>query len=307
LDAGAVQPDFEDFPIQRIVDRLSSEFSRQARQKNLLFSASCSEVVVRSDPNLLSEIIQNLVSNAIHYTASGSIEMSCHEADGRLHLSVKDTGIGIAPDQVEQIFQEFHQIKSPGQDKEGFGLGLAIVRRLSDLLEHEISVQSVPGEGSVFTVSLPVASAAQAKTAPSAETTVDDLLPAASGVIVLIEDDTQVANAWTLLLEAEGFEVLSAASARDAHAAVQHLDAPPQLIISDFHLLHGSTGVQAVAEIRQQFDRIIPAFIVSGDTSRMVQDARTTENCAIMNKPVNTERLLRAAKTAIATGIVPPD
>ncbi len=99
----------------------------------------------------------------------------------------------------------------------------------------------------------------------------------------------------------------TAASAKEARALVAHLDTPPELIISDFHLLDGSTGVEAVAEIRRQFDQNIPAFIVSGDTSKMVQEARSTENCAIMNKPVNTNHLLKVAKAAIATGIVPPD
>jgi DNA-binding NtrC family response regulator len=116
-----------------------------------------------------------------------------------------------------------------------------------------------------------------------------------------------VANAWGLLLEAEGFRVAIAASAKEARALVAHLDEPPVLIISDFHLLDGSTGVEAVADIRRRFAQIIPAFIVSGDTSKMVQEARSTENCAIMNKPVNTDHLLKVAKAAIATGIVPPD
>jgi DNA-binding NtrC family response regulator len=128
-----------------------------------------------------------------------------------------------------------------------------------------------------------------------------------SGLIILIEDDVQVANAWGLLLEAEGFQVATAASAKEARVIVEHLDSSPELIISDFYLLDGSTGVEAVAEIRRRFDRIIPAFIVSGDTSKMVQEARSTENCAIMNKPVNTDHLLLVAKQAIATGIVPPD
>ena len=307
LDAGKVEPEFEDFPIQRLIDRLSSEFSRQAIQKELRFSACHCEAIVRSDPNLLGEIIQNLVSNAIQYTDKGSVSFSCDEKDGLLRINITDTGIGIEPDQIEQIFLEFHQIKTPGQDKEGFGLGLAIVKRMADLLDHEISVQSDPGTGSTFSVSMPIVT--QPKTAQQKDggVSVDDAEAPVSGLVILIEDDIRVANAWGLLLEAEGFYVATAASATEARAVVKHLDAPPQLIISDFHLLDGSTGVEAVADIRRRFDQIIPAFIVSGDTSKMVQEARSTENCAIMNKPVNTDHLLKVAKAAIATGIVPPD
>ncbi len=306
LDAGAVQPEFEDFPIQRLVDRLSAELSRQAMQKKLSFNSCRCDTIVRSDPNMLGEIVQNLVSNAIQYTDSGSVSLSCTEEGGHLRLSIADTGIGIEPDQIEQIFQAFHQIKSPGREKEGFGLGLAIVKRMADLLDHKISVESTHGKGSTFSVSMPIVTEAK-KVRRKPGKSHARAAELASGLVILIEDDVQVANAWGLLLEAEGFRVAAAASAKEARAVVQHLDTAPELIISDFYLLDGSTGAEAVAEIRRHFDRIIPAFIVSGDTSKMVKEARTTENCRIMNKPVNTDHLLLVAKEAAATGIVPPD
>jgi protein-histidine pros-kinase len=307
LDAGKVEPEFEDFPIQRLIDRLSGEFSRQAIQKDLQFSACRCETIVRSDPNLLSEIIQNLVSNAIQYTEKGNVALTCNEEDGQLEIGITDTGVGIEPDQIEQVFQEFHQIKTPGQSKEGFGLGLAIVKRLGDLLDHQVSVKSEPAKGSTFSVSMPLVVKEEAVQIKEGDRSTGDAAANVTGLIILIEDDVRVANAWGLLLEAEGFRVAIAASAKEARALVAHLDEPPVLIISDFHLLDGSTGVEAVADIRRRFAQIIPAFIVSGDTSKMVQEARSTENCAIMNKPVNTDHLLKVAKAAIATGIVPPD
>lgn len=307
LDAGKVEPEIEDFPIQRLIDRLSAEFSRQAMQKELQFSACACDTIVRSDPNMLGEIIQNLVSNAIQYTDKGNVTLTCNEDGGQLEIGIRDTGIGIEPEHIEQIFQEFHQIKTPGRDKEGFGLGLAIVKRMADLLDHDVAVQSEPGKGSTFSVSLPVVQQPAAAQDKEGDVTVEDAAAPASGLVILIEDDVHVANAWGLLLEAEGFRVVTAASAEEARGVVEHLDSPPELIISDFHLLDGSTGVEAVAEIRRQFDQIIPAFIVSGDTSKMVQEARSTENCAIMNKPVNTDHLLKVAKAAVATGIVPLD
>ncbi len=154
---------------------------------------------------------------------------------------------------------------------------------------------------------MPIVKRAEKAKGKTRKSKVDRAKAPASGLIILIEDDVQVVNAWGLLLEAEGFSVATAESAKEARAIVEHLDSPPDLLISDFHLLDGSTGVEAVAEIRRRFDRIIPAFIVSGDTSKMVKEARTTENCVIMNKPVNTDRLLLIAKEAVATGIVPPD
>lgn len=306
LDAGAIKPEWEEFPMQRLVDRLSAEFDRQAQSKGLRFLSESCPAVVRSDPNLLAEVITNLVSNAIRYTDKGEVKMECIERGGQCHLEVSDTGIGIESDQLEEIFREFHQCKTPGANKEGFGLGLAIVRRLTDLLGHRIDVESDPGKGSKFTLSLPVITDG---VAAEADNDISDVVEStgASGLVILIEDDINVADAWELLLEAEGYRVATAASAADAKALIKHLDEPPILLISDFHLLDGSTGVEAVEIIREFYDSKIPAFIVSGDTSKVVKDARMLDNSTMMSKPVDTTRLLAAARFAAHSGKVPAD
>lgn len=306
LDAGAVAPEIEDFRIQRLIDRLSAEFSRQAMQKGLRFSAQSCTTIVRSDPNLLSEIIQNFVSNAIRYTAKGTVTLSCIEENGILKVEVSDSGIGIEASQIDEIFDEFHQIKTPGAVEEGFGLGLAIVKRLAELLDHRISVESNPGSGSKFSVYVPTVTATGQETTIPCKPHSDDN-QGLTGLIVLIEDDVKVAKAWELLLEAEGMRVATAATASEAEAVVRHCDSIPNLIISDFHLLDGSTGVEAVAAIRKATGKNIPAFIVTGDTSKMVQDAKSTDNSITMNKPVNTNDMLQLARAAIATGKVSVD
>ena len=306
LDAGAVSPEWEDFPVQRLVDRLSPEFGRQAHNKGLEFSSESCNAVVRSDPNLLAEIISNLTSNAIRYTEKGEIQMTCVERDGQCCLEVADTGVGIEEDQLEEIFREFHQCKAPGSSKEGFGLGLAIVRRLADLLDHRIEVESVPGKGSKFTISVP--SVAGSGSYVEDELGADaEIETQGSGLVILIEDDVSVADAWGLLLEAEGYTVATAASATQASALIKHISEPPILLISDFHLLDGSTGVEAVSLIREFYEAEIPAFIVSGDTSKVVKEARLLDNCTLMSKPVDTARLLAAAHAATLSGSVPQD
>jgi len=306
LDAGAIKPEWEEFPMQRLIDRLSAEFGRQAQSKGLTFSSESCEAVVRSDPNLLAEVITNLVLNAIRYTDKGEVRMECIERNGQCHLEVTDTGIGIESSQLQDIFREFHQCKSPGASKEGFGLGLAIVKRLADLLDHQIKVESDPGRGSCFTVSLPAIADPNAVVSTE-EVDVAEEHEQASGLVVLIEDDVNVANAWGLLLEAEGYRVATAASATEAKALIKHLDDQPVLLISDFHLLDGSTGVQAVSLIREFYESEIPAFIVSGDTSKVVKDSRLLDNCTLMSKPVDTTRLLAAARLASHSGSVPQD
>jgi len=306
LDAGAVSPELEDFPITRLIDRLSDEFARQAQHVGLDFASSSCATVINCDPNLLAEIIQNFVSNAIRYTEKGGVQLDCSERDGFCVITVTDTGIGIEPDQLDEIFREFHQCKVPGASKEGFGLGLAIVKRLSDLLGLTINVTSEIGKGSSFGVSIPAANRAVAS---EEEDIVDDtgIHEAASGFVVLIEDDVNVANAWGMLLEAEGYGVAMAATATEALALMNTVDETPALLISDFHLLDGSTGVEAVSAIREFFDEHIPAFIVSGDTSKVVKEARLLDNCTLMCKPIDTNRLLAAARHAVGTGVVPQD
>jgi protein-histidine pros-kinase len=306
LDAGAVTPELEEFPIRRLIDRLSDEFSRQAQHHGLEFVSMSCPAVVNSDPNLLAEVIQNFVSNAIRYTDRGSVRLGCEVQDGMCTISVEDTGIGIAEDQLQQIFQEFHQCKAPGASKEGFGLGLAIVKRLSELLELQLDVASDVGRGSTFSVSLPAIDAAPLS--DDAELIAEHQGDAGgSGLVVLIEDDVNVANAWGLLLEAEGYRVATAASAPEATALMNHIDETPALLISDFHLLDGSTGVEAVSAIRDNYNAMIPAFIVSGDTSKVVKEARLLDNCTLMCKPIDTNRLLAAARHAVSMGEVPLD
>jgi len=304
LDAGAVTPELEDFPVQRLVDRLSAEFSRQAQHKGLAFESSGCDAIVRSDPNLLVEIIQNFVSNAIRYTDSGSVWLGCEICGDTCVLQVKDTGVGIDEDQREEIFREFHQANQRGGNKEGFGLGLAIVKRMADLLEHAIDVQSEPGKGSCFAVHVPLVGkvSGEAGMRRARLTGRADADTGTGGLIILIEDDANVANAWSLLLEAEGFRVAVARSATEALGVTRRLDTAPDLLISDFHLVDGSTGVEAVAAVREHCDRNIPAFVVSGDRSKVVKEARLLDNCTLMSKPVDPANLLSVACDAIRTG-----
>lgn len=306
LDAGAIEPEFEVFTIQRLVDRQSAEFARQASQKGLAFRHGDCKKTVRSDPNLLGEIIQNLVSNAIRYTNEGEVELSYHVDGNRLRIDVKDTGIGIAEDQLEEIFQEFHQCKMPGASTEGFGLGLAIVRRLADLLELRVTVESKLGHGSCFSVYVPIVVEGARSTSEGRGESVPEMVPRpdASGSVILIEDDVKVAKAWGLLLEAEGYRVATAASAAEAQLLIRKISSPPDLIISDFHLLDGSTGIRAVNAIRAAFNKDIPAFIVSGDTSKVVDEARSLQNSALMSKPINPDLLLDLAHDAISSGVI---
>ena len=180
------------------------------------------------------------------------------------------------------------------------------MKRLSDLLGLTLQFESTLGQGSTFSVTLPAVGDPNF-VEEAVDTSEHGPHPETTGLVILIEDDINVANAWGMLLEAEGYRVAVAASATEAKALIQHVEEVPALLISDFHLLDGSTGVEAVSVIRETYGEPIPAFIVSGDTSKVVKDARLLDNCTLMCKPIDTNRLLAAARVAVRTGDVPLD
>jgi two-component system, sensor histidine kinase len=154
LESGAVKPRIEAFPIQRVLDEIRQQFELPTSAKGLSFQIVPSAARVYSDPKMLGSILQNLVDNALKYTVRGSVVVSCQAQDGILLVKVQDTGIGIPADKLESVFNEFQRVAS--DDYDGLGLGLAIVRRTAEVLGHNLSVQSSFGEGSVFTISVPI-------------------------------------------------------------------------------------------------------------------------------------------------------
>ena len=123
-----------------------------------------------------------------------------------------------------------------------------------------------------------------------------------SGLVLLVEDNVNVADAWAMLLEAEGYTVHQTISARETRELLDKLDETPALLITDFHLAEESTGVETIKLVREYFAENIPAFIVSGDTSKVVTDARPIENSQLFSKPINTDELLESAREAVRTG-----
>lgn len=302
LDAGAIEPDVDDFPVQRLFDRLASEFGRQANKKGLVFETRPSGCIVKSDPNLLGEIIQNFVSNALRYTTTGKVVLGCSVEEDECRIEVTDTGMGIAREQLEQIFDEFHQVSGKSGRNEGFGLGLAIVRRLSDLLGHRVGVESTEGQGSCFSVTVPAVDASAQHRAAESSAREDDSVAPETGLIIIVEDDPAVSRALELLLAADGYDVLLAASAYELRGCLPESGDCPALIISDYHLGEAVTGAELIAEIRHRYEAPIPAFIITGDTSKIVDAASRVENSLLFSKPVDADRLLDAVHAATRSG-----
>jgi len=156
LDAGIVEPHVVTVPLAPLLERVRFEFEPFARQKGLSLRAKNTRALVRSDPALLERVIRNLVANAVRYTDRGGIVIGCRPRAGAIRIEVWDSGRGIPPDKHHEIFQEFYQLENPERDRhKGLGLGLAIIERLTRLLDHRIELRSTVGKGSMFCVTVP--------------------------------------------------------------------------------------------------------------------------------------------------------
>ena len=293
LDSGVLAPNISEFPIAQLLERTESTFSAAARKKGLSLRIVRNSAWVRSDFILLERILMNLVSNAVSYTARGKVVVGCRLRGRHLRIDVFDRGPGIPEDEHISIFREFYQLGDPRRERQGgMGLGLAIVDRLCRLLKHEIDLASALGKGSRFSVLVPSVAARAWIVDPkdSVHPTPDSI---GGKLVVVIDDDPLVLDSTGGLLRSWGCQVLTAGSARVALAGLADCNQSPDLIISDYQLSDGQTGIVAIEELRKSLNLPIPAFLISGDTApERMREARTS-GYHLLHKPVRP-RALRA-------------
>ncbi|TWB38947.1 signal transduction histidine kinase [Nitrospirillum viridazoti] len=268
-----------------------------------------------TDPVLLKCILRNLLSNAIRYTGRGGRVLVSTRRRGRSMLvQVWDTGVGIAAAELDTVFEDFVQLSNPERDRtKGLGLGLGIVRRMARLLGTTVTVRSVPGRGSVFSVLVPCVPAAPAVGAPAAKDSLlafprDGQRPAQREsdprTILAVEDDALQRMALGAIIESWGYRVITAAGSDDALAAMRDAVRLPGLVISDFRLPGPLNGVQLVARLGNEMRRHLPGIIVTGDTdTARIQEASAT-GCVLIHKPYLPE-VLRAAIEEALRGVDP--
>ncbi len=298
LEAGMIEPAPLAFPVLRSLGHVEATLADAARGKGLRLRVVPSSASVHSDPVLLERILMNLVGNAVRYTERGGIVVGCRRRAGSLRIDVCDTGPGIPPEQQDRIFEEYHRLD---QHRGGFGLGLAIVDRLAHLLEHRVELESRPGRGTRFSVTLPLAAApaAEPEQGPPPFDTVRDRL------VVVIDDDILVLEGLGGLLRRWGCAVVAGPSAAAALHALAAAGRPPDLIVSDYALA-GTSGIEAIARLRAAWGESVPAFLISGDTAPdRLRHARES-GLHLLHKPVSPMRLramlarmLRPAPTAM--------
>ena len=306
LDAGVTLPRFTSVPIPPILDSLLSDLRPMAEKKGLRLRVAVTNDCVYTDRLMLRRALQNLISNAIHYTDKGGVLIGTRRQGDRISIEVIDTGLGIPEDQQEKIFEEFHRgplAEGAADQGTGLGLGLAIVNRLVTALNHEVSVQSSPGKGSVFRIS-----ALRALSPPALQNpeTQQSALPAAKGNlssrrILVLENDPAVVEAMEGLLANWGCEFKVGRSTRDALEALESLRWIPDLIIADHHLDHGNLGTETLAQLFTILPTKVPAILATADVSETVVEEAKRLGVEHMPKPVKPAQL-RALATHMING-----
>jgi CheY-like chemotaxis protein/anti-sigma regulatory factor (Ser/Thr protein kinase) len=244
---------------------------------------------------LITQLLQNLIGNAVKYTEHGSVRV-LQGLDGEaLSIQVEDCGIGIPPDKLERIFDEYYQVDPVGTPRLGVGLGLAIVREVSRLLGVAVRVTSTRGVGTRVDVRIPRAQVGPTTRLPAAAPSLAETAPHPSrGRLILLEDNHAVRAATELFLNLEGYEIQSAATAADAEKLFAEIG-PGDVFISDYRLDGRQTGLEVLGKLRAQKPWAVPAVLLSGDMESMLRAVKTPiAKCRFLSKPVDTQALLDA-------------
>lgn len=294
LDAGAVQVNLHAAPLNPIFEQIRLAMVDAASEKGLRLRVRPTTAWVRSDPVLLQRILLNLVANAVRYTQQGSVLLACrasgHDAGSgvRARIEVWDSGIGIAPEHQTQVFKEFYQVGNAERDRtRGLGLGLNIVERTAHLLGHPFTLRSHLGQGTRFTLEVPLAraDAAPPDAAPAAPVTRLNGL-----AVMVIEDDALAAEGLVGLLQSWGCTVTASDGQQQALAQMAQTGVP-DVIVSDYRLRGDENGISAVNALCQAAGQSISACLMSGDTDQALITQARQAGLTLLHKPVRPAKL----------------
>ncbi len=291
LEAGVTAPQIRLIDVEQLFHDVVSDLAPIAVAKGLSLGHRTTRLMVRSDPLMLRRIVQNLVANAVHYTEKGRIRLLARRSGLRVRLEVWDTGPGIPPAERDRIFEEFQRgTASETARVGGFGLGLSIVQRMSEALDHDLGLCSRVGHGSCFTVTAPFATLRDAQRA--AEPAAVPGYGLSVSRVLVIDNEPTVVEAMRALLTRWGCQVRVASSAEDVEALFSETpDYCPDIVLADYHLNRGQTGVAVVGELRRRLGVVVPAIVISADRSLTQATLSATGEFELLRKPVKPAEL----------------
>lgn len=295
LDAGVVTADRTTFRCSDLLDNLANEFRQLAHKQGLDLHYSSCDTVIHSDSQLLARVLRNFLTNAIRYTLKGQISLSCRVHPEGVVIDVEDTGIGIPEEKLGEIFQEFKRLNKAGHGGEkGLGLGLAIVDKIARVLDHPIDVSSRDGQGSIFSIEVPLGKLSPLNSAGHLSAQINTS-PLADTRIWVIDNEQAICDGMAALLSGWGCEVTTALSLEELVERVDIEQDPVDLLIADYHLDDGVVGVDVVQEInrrrQQQSQNQVPVLMITANYNQGLKEQIKSEGYLLMNKPVKPLKL----------------
>ena len=293
LESGNLRPSVSEFSLNEIFEPLAGDFVAVLQERGLRLCIVRSELIIRSDRRMLTEMIRNLLSNAVRYTDRGRILLGCRRAGDKVRIEVWDSGVGIAENQLPHIFDEYYQ-GTGGEERGGFGLGLAIVKRLGEILGHRVEVRSISGKGTRFFIEVPGGRTVVEVpgTAPPVHPRDDAFL----GSVLAIEDEASVRSALRRLLKKRGVDATIVATAAEALTLVKEQVVRPDVLLCDYNLRGSPDGVETVRHLRAALGRNVPAIVMTGDTRSQTVESISAQGISVLIKPFLAEELLEALR-----------
>ncbi len=289
LESGHAAVDVKPVDLGAMLTRLHEDFAPAAERSRLDLVFDGGSAVVASDATYLRRILQNLISNAIRYTETGSVRVETEQDADHIRIRVTDTGPGIPQTEQKNIFREFHRLNARASAADGMGLGLAIVDRACALLDHPLDLKSAPGQGTCFTITLPIVSREQHRTEPRPRTPIPAAMPS-DRIVCLVENDTDLRGAISQLLEKWGLEVIDVGTGEEALSLLEEIDIVPDVFLVDFQLGDGMNGLELIKTLRRRYGNVT-ARIITANRSPAILDQCSGAQIGVFYKPIKSEEL----------------
>ena len=292
LDAGVVQADKSSFKLSDLLDNLANEYQQQANQYEVSLHYVTTDIIVHSDSVLLARVLRNFLSNAFRYTENGKVLFGCRRQGDHISIEVWDNGVGIAKEKINEIFQEFKRLQSSKISfRNGLGLGLAIVDKISKVLNHSIKVESVQGKGSVFSIQVPLGEIDQASIHQSVPSQILQSTMLTQRIIWVIDNDANICDGMERLLGGWDCIVITALSLEDLKEKVDISQDHADILIVDYHLDNDETGLSAANLINTERNLAIPTLMITANYSKSLKNEVESTGILLLNKPVKPMKL----------------
>lgn len=292
LDAGVVKVVKKDFALSSLIRTLEQEFQNTAHVCNMRLAFNSTQDIVWTDRILLDRVLRNLIENALTHSKGTVLTLSCSRVKDKVAIAISDDGRGIPKSKQSDIFSEYYQIGNPERDRsKGLGIGLSIVKRLSELLSLELAFQSDTNSGCTFTLHVDLGTAITLRNTDQAENSMSNLSNK-EVLIAFIEDEFEIREGMEIMLSNQGYDIITADSATALITTMKNEQLAPDLLITDYRLRKNQTGTDAIERVCSYLDNKIPAIIITGDTSPQRVKEATLSGFTLLHKPVEPIELV---------------